>query len=353
MDYSLDVFDPSLFTKDLTFSPSPLEYLSLHDFDLSSGESFLPFSQEMVPETIEPSQLSDFASPSATSSTLTTPMTSPTESTIDSPNLSRPHKRRTPSTDAHDHHVKRHQTKLACTWCRKLSKKCDEQRPCGRCRQFNRCDECVDAPPRRARGKGVERGTYKKTRELAVRNYPEAVARREMYIARKAKEGQVIPFGLSAEDLLENIHKEDGNMDSTSMMQTVSQSQPMMGNETTCVQGGSIPFTGPLENLFTCAQSPEIEELLLPPSPDTTLSSPSESLFELSTPVDFPLFPSYDVSDIDRALWEWEALENYPSVMELAALGKEAENPKFLQSWQGLQDQIEGLQPSSDVALAA
>ena len=91
----------------------------------------------------------------------------------------------------------------------------------------------------------------------------------------------------------------------------------------------------------------------LPPSPDTTLSSPSESLFELSTPVDSPLFPSYDVSDIDRALWEWEALENYPSVMELAALGKEAENPKFLQSWQGLQDQIEGLQPSSDVALAA
>jgi hypothetical protein len=54
-------------------------------------------------------------------------------------------------TKGAEHRNKRHQTKLACGWCRKLGKECDAQRPCERCIQCQRCDDCTDAPVGRPR----------------------------------------------------------------------------------------------------------------------------------------------------------------------------------------------------------
>jgi hypothetical protein len=58
-------------------------------------------------------------------------------------------------TNGAEDRIKRHQTKLACGWCRKLSKKCDAQRPCERCIRSQRCDDCEDAPVRRPRQGGL------------------------------------------------------------------------------------------------------------------------------------------------------------------------------------------------------
>jgi Fungal Zn(2)-Cys(6) binuclear cluster domain len=360
MDFSLNVVDPSLYsrtTSDLTTTSSALQYLTSHDFDLSLfGGLVLP--PKMAPQTIQPSQLSDLSAspspPSSQSSSSSTPVTSPMESFIDSPrpSNSRATKRHAPSSSESHDHAKRHQTKLACTWCRKLSKKCDEQRPCGRCMKFNRCDECVDAPPRKPRTLGHERGTYRKTRELAAVNFPEAVARRETYIAKKAKEGKQLPLGLTGDEVGKSRDQENGRKDIAVVQGgqdtgIEALSQPMMGHETTSLQGGSGPFTGPLEDLFTCVQSPEIEQLPLPSFSNTTNSSPVESLSEISTPVgSSPLI--FDEWDIDRALWEWQAYAEFPSIMELAAVGKAAEDEQF-----DSLGRTEGLQPWPENALGA
>ena len=178
-----------------------------------------------------------------------------------------------------------------------------------------------------------------------------------------------MPLGLTADELLQKARKESEdfrNKDSQIvvqedqvvqegqhaevMQQEHTMSQPLMGNESiTNVQGGSIPFTGPLEDLFTCTASPEIEELVFTPSPFSSDSSPAaESLFEISSPTD----SSGVLTDneepygpFDRALWEWQALSEFPSVMELVAAAQAAENSKSVDA--------EELQRWSEIALAA
>jgi len=126
-------------------------------------------------------------------------------------------------------------------------------------------------------------------------------------------------------------------------------SPPLMGDEAN--EGGSIPFTGPLEDLFTCAASPEIEELSFPsPAAElSTLSSPSISLFEIESADTSSLLTDYTESphnsELDRALWEWHALEQYPCVMELVAAAQASDKANQLGA--------EELQVWSDIALAA
>ncbi|KAJ3414878.1 hypothetical protein HDV05_005942 [Chytridiales sp. JEL 0842] len=55
---------------------------------------------------------------------------------------------------------RRPQVKIACQHCKRACKKCDEQRPCGRCARLGLPD-CNDAP-RKERKKGFKRGPYKK-----------------------------------------------------------------------------------------------------------------------------------------------------------------------------------------------
>jgi hypothetical protein len=38
--------------------------------------------------------------------------------------------------------------KVACIHCKKSNKKCDDARPCGRCKRLNK-DNCIDAPRKR------------------------------------------------------------------------------------------------------------------------------------------------------------------------------------------------------------
>ncbi|KZT07039.1 uncharacterized protein LAESUDRAFT_725384 [Laetiporus sulphureus 93-53] len=56
---------------------------------------------------------------------------------------------------------KRKQVKMACTNCASACKRCDEARPCERCRKYNIADSCVDGV-RKERKKGIKRGPYKR-----------------------------------------------------------------------------------------------------------------------------------------------------------------------------------------------
>ncbi|KAG8787790.1 hypothetical protein FRC15_007730 [Serendipita sp. 397] len=57
--------------------------------------------------------------------------------------------------------LKRKQVKNACTNCQKACKKCDDERPCGRCVKYGISDDCSDSV-RKERRKGIKRGSYKK-----------------------------------------------------------------------------------------------------------------------------------------------------------------------------------------------
>ena len=376
MDFSLNVVDPSL---QPTISPSPasssLDFLAGHDFDLFTDGLFTPVSSpSMVLQTIEPSQLTDnftpspspYSSPSVSSPSDNSDSRSPSYSSHIS-GASSPQQRRNKKTKSQfatpghshshepydtEHHVKRHQTKLACTWCRKLSKKCDAQRPCARCVQFNRCSECVDAPPRKPRAKGVDRGAYKKTRDLATIDYQEAVNRREAYVAKREKMGAAVKVGLTADDILERARKDEARIEKENRKEKNVNGllPPFKGDvatATTAIQGGSLPFTGPLEDLFTCSASPEIEELLF-----SSPSSPANSLFDVSSPTDTSSLVT-DHDELDQSLpsssvdsWHWQTLEMFPNVMELVAAAQANETERSLFD-------TEEFQRWSDLALVA
>src|ERR1700761_6946496 len=56
---------------------------------------------------------------------------------------------------------KRKQVKNACINCSTACKKCDNARPCERCKKYGIGDSCVDSA-RKERKKGVKRGPYKR-----------------------------------------------------------------------------------------------------------------------------------------------------------------------------------------------
>jgi Fungal Zn(2)-Cys(6) binuclear cluster domain len=238
-----------------------------------------------------------------------------------------------------DHHGKRQQTKIACSWCRKLSKKCDAERPCGRCKEFNRCDECVDAPPRKPRAKGVDRGTYQKTRDLAVVNYPEAFNRRVAYTAKKERNGVHVKVGLSPDQIHEATLKAEArnmkNIDGIKNMEDVVQETGMEGVveeilrrfSANASQDGPM-FSGRLEELFTCSDTPGAEEPVFIPQFASTLSSAEESsaaessaeesLFEISSPQDSAT--DQDETDVGSNFWYspcLSGLDEFPTIQKL------------------------------------
>ena len=376
MDFSLNV-DPSLYSTTSPFSPSDsasLEYMASYDFDLfSEGSDLYP---SMVYQTIEPSQLTD--SPySPTSSSLVTPSSSPSpppqspnytsdtsfssssESALrTSRRMNKQNARKqkvdpssgsvdhdhghSPYDKGHSHHAKRHQTKLACTWCRKLSKKCDAQRPCGRCVQFNRCSECVDATPRKPRAKGVDRGTYKKTRDLAAVNYEEAVNKREAYVLKQERVGRNVKVGLSADEILEKIRRDDVRMERELQREGGKLVVPRNLD-----LGESLPFTGPLEDLFTCSASPEIEELSFSSPPPSSSSPSSEedapSLFDVSSPTDSNSV-AQEIDEADLNASQWQSWDLFPELLNVGALAHMSDehvmsdtiNLDHLQDWSAL-----------------
>jgi hypothetical protein len=121
------------------------------------------------------------------------------------------------------------------------------------------------------------------------------------------KQGRHLDVGLTADQILEATRKEEAR-NKENMEDMVVIPQPVMGN---ILQGGSpAPFTGPLEDLFTCSASPE--DLLLPlPSPP--LSPDAESLFEVSSPTES--VTDYDESD--HAAWDWFPMHQFPTIMKL------------------------------------
>jgi hypothetical protein len=242
-----------------------------------------------------------------------------------------------------DEHGKRKQTKIACGWCRKLSKKCDAERPCGRCKEFDRCDECVDAPPRKPRAKCIDRGTYKKTRDLAVVNYPEAFNRRVAYTAKKKRKGVHVEVGLSPDQIHEATLKAEArsmkNIDKITNLEGAVQETGMEGVveeilrrfEDTTSQDAPV-FSGPLEELFTRSDLPGAEEPLFMPQFASTASSPAESspaesLFEISSPQD--LATDQDQTDFGSKFWYspcLPGLDEFPTIKKLVDAARVEEN---------------------------
>ncbi|KAJ3223169.1 hypothetical protein HK099_001471, partial [Clydaea vesicula] len=62
---------------------------------------------------------------------------------------------------------KRNQVRNACINCQKACKKCDEVRPCWRCKKYNIQATCLDSV-RKERKKGTKRGPYKKKNSEVV-----------------------------------------------------------------------------------------------------------------------------------------------------------------------------------------
>jgi hypothetical protein len=393
MAFSLNVVDPTLRPPDSS-SLSPIElYLAglnngqQHQLDFElfgddvSNENeqfdslFLPgVSSSMVPpEAIEePSQFTDYSPSPPPSTRSSTP-----SSRCDSIDENSPQQRR-PRAHTHVHHaepyptgerVKRHQTKLACIWCRKLSKKCDAQRPCGRCIQFNRCDECVDAPPRKQKVKGIARGSYKRTRERAAQDFDEARTQREQYVAPVGEMGDHFSVGTSAEEILENMRKaeerieredarrfqesqvgigmENGwngmgreiiDVDALGATSNFSHSGPAtLSPGGLPLQGGFLPFTGPSQDLLyypvLLDAISHTSGSMTPPTPPSPTESLFEDLFENSSASTTPgcnLFPepnplftdSTSVSSLSNLFgedmtYEWNAIDLFPNVMKM------------------------------------
>ncbi|KAH7098388.1 hypothetical protein BKA62DRAFT_373770 [Auriculariales sp. MPI-PUGE-AT-0066] len=59
---------------------------------------------------------------------------------------------------------KRKQVKNACTNCQTACKRCDDERPCGRCVKYGLSDTCQNSA-RKERKKGIKRGPYKKRKD--------------------------------------------------------------------------------------------------------------------------------------------------------------------------------------------
>jgi len=396
MGFSLDVVEPTLRT--LGCYPSPL---NLHwtgqeqqriGVDLFGEQQLCSkdVSQSMVSQAIEePSQFADFSrSPAISRSSLSPSSPSSISDSSDeySPPQRKPTKHRScrqRSQSSSTHRArsqepypatgegrKRHQTKLACVWCRKLGKKCDDQRPCARCFQFNRCSECVDAAPRKPRAKGVERGTYKKTRDLATQDFQEAIVRRTTYVGKLRRSGKEVSVGLSPDEILksakkveERMAKEDGRrqvngggfgkgeaIDADALGTDQGTFIPDSGAYSPGgfhLQGAFVPFTGPLEDLFTCsASSPDIDQLALSsrspslPAPPSPTESHFEELFDdASSSTTGPMLspdsmPSSITSLFENDMtYEWKAIDMFPNLMKLVhdaqidALGKH--DPSF------------------------
>ena len=362
------------------FSPSalsPVDVLYLDDSDkhhyghgdvvLVAGDDEPVVSPSMVSQTIEPSQLADFSpspsrSPTPYYASPYSPASSATSYSSDSGEESpapksrrgrKPKSLNSPKEHYHDHvqadepypsgsdpRVKRHQTKLACIWCRKLSKKCDTQRPCGRCVQFNRCSECVDAPPRKPRAKGVDRGTYKK-RDTATPEFQESafVAKSKVRKSVKGGRGAGSPencmrkgfvgsdgvvndkVGMDLNPLLSPM---SGGIVPTATAASTDQGSlaPIVGSvacPALSLQGGSLPFTGPLEDLFTCSASPQMDGLVIssPSLFDESSSYPSSPEAESDTPLFFDTPATSDLSVDDYDFLVYQALDYYPSIMKL------------------------------------
>ncbi|KAJ3764073.1 hypothetical protein EV360DRAFT_77787 [Lentinula raphanica] len=64
---------------------------------------------------------------------------------------------------------KRRQVKMACTNCATACKRCDEARPCERCKKYGIADRCVDGQ-RKERKKGIKRGPYKRKNKSSEDN---------------------------------------------------------------------------------------------------------------------------------------------------------------------------------------
>jgi hypothetical protein len=155
--------------------------------------------------------------------------------------------------------------------------------------------------------------------------------------------------GLTADEILEMAKKDEARMEKELRRDRVLLPPLTMENVSATaddLQGGLLPFTGPLEDLFTCSASPEIEELLFS---EESPSSPADSLFDVSSPT--PTITTSSVTDQDESEsavspWEWQAMEQmFPNVMELVAAAQANEakansnpffDPEEFQRWSDL-----------------
>lgn len=348
MDFSLSL-DPDLFSSNFA-SESSLAFLPSCDFDLFEGLNLDP---SMAFGTAEPSgmthSVSSSSNPSPITSLLSSPETTLSSSSSETINQSmsplrrRQRQKHTSSADpcsslkqySHGVHgtnppIKRHQTKLACSWCRKLGKKCDEQRPCSRCVRFDRCSECVDAPPRTSSGKFGERGTYKKTRDLATVDYQGAVQKRRAYVAKQGKLGRTVNIGLTPDDILQKSREENAKMTKTAEKFGLA---PFI--DETSVRDRLSPVAGLSEEFMwsdSRGNDTDLQRSFIS-LPKDTLSDTSATNITSSTELD----ATFHVNS-----WQYQTLDMFPNLLGLIAAARAVES---------IPDTSDDVQSRSEIAL--
>lgn len=292
---------PNAMDKISTIDPATLDFFSNNDFDLTSDSSS---SFNTCPETYTQSHYLDSYFPSTLYPgspepryTFASPETVDESSFEDSPprHLHPKKSRKTygrgtkRAQDEGEQRVKRHQTKLACSWCRKLSKKCDAQRPCGRCIKFDRCGECVDAPARRPRQLGWKPSYQRKLRESeSVRMKSNSRERDESAdgsFERKEcdqevpiERGECITAMPCPEHMLQTTGSDiDNQIDTGGLEYVMKGKRPAI-----------CPFTGPLEDIFDLDPLP-LDQSSFSPYSSTTTSPEDQSPLSYESN-DFPSF---------------------------------------------------------------
>ncbi|EEB08367.1 transcription factor [Schizosaccharomyces japonicus yFS275] len=132
---------------------------------------------------------------------------------------------------------KRHQTKRACAKCQRDNKKCDESRPCMRCRRNKAESECIDLP-RKKRPSGLKRGRYKKSgsNENAKANAVKQSVEASKAAAASLVQSTTVPASTT----------DTAMMSSSSFAPPVKQQQP---SHTHDVQGSSdVPMAYEMEH---------------------------------------------------------------------------------------------------------
>ncbi|WBW72469.1 DNA-binding transcription factor Pho7 [Schizosaccharomyces osmophilus] len=181
---------------------------------------------------------------------------------------------------------KRQQTKHACAKCQRDNKKCDESRPCIRCRKTECEDQCIDIP-RKKRPVGMKRGPYKKGSNLTAstrRSDQERFA-----LSQKKKSNRM-------EDPLVIKPSEKIPSNNESSLANTSQDVPFLesNEESDWPRSRVRSYTNPVGSAESMHYNlPEALPLYPQDSPSITESSPSKMEVEypeLSIPPDFSAY---------------------------------------------------------------
>jgi hypothetical protein len=147
------------------------------------------------------------------------------------------------------------------------------------------------------------------------------INRREDNIANQGKQENEI--SMTSDDLLKR------QITSEEMVSQQILKRPSMFDDEN-LQDGLVPFSGPIEDLFTCTETPGVDEQLFPPSSsDDSFSAPISPLFEVSSTMAQPISATDD-GEFDFVSCQSDTTKLFPNLGDLIDVAKEGEISSYL-----------------------